>query len=140
MTVPTTAATATHGDLPESAARLEAFQVEPQAPPLEPDHVKQASSEQTTAETDRIADMDEFIKEVFIKVFIMNKADSMNRVLAPFPQPSTHKSPASETPAPAVPPAFRNQDPESAYDPIPDTSAQPDPDAAIDWLIRKKSR
>ena len=140
MTVPTTAATAAHGDLPESPARLEAFQVEPQAPPQEPDKLTQASSEQTTAETDRIADMDEFINEVFIKVFIMNKADSMTRVLDPLPQPSTHKSPASETPAPAVPPAFRNQDPESAHGPTPDTSAQPDPDAAIDWLIRKKSR
>jgi len=81
--------------------------------------------------------MDEFINEVFIKVFIMNKADSMTRVLDPFPQPSTHKSPASETPAPAVPPAFRNQDPESAHDPTPDTSAQPDPDAAIGFITPK---
>jgi hypothetical protein len=91
-------------------------------------------AEKTAAEYDRTPDMDEFIKEVFI----MDKADSMARALDPFPRPSTHKAPASETPA--VPPASRNQDPEPAYDPTQDPSAQPDPDAAIDWLIRKKSR
>ncbi len=136
VTVPSTAATEAHGDLPESAARLEAFPVEPQAPPLELDQLPQAPSEQTAAEPDRTADMDEFIKEVFI----MDKADSITRVLDPSPRPSAHKAPAPETPAPAVPPASRNQDHEPAYDPTPATSAQPDPDAVIDWLIRKKSR
>ena len=106
----------------------------PQAPPLEPGQAPQVPAEKTAAEYDRTPDMDEFIKEVFI----MDKADSMARALDPLPRPSTHKAPASETPA--VPPASRNQDPEPAYNPTQDTSAQPDPDAAIDWLIRKKSR
>ena len=108
----------------------------PQAPPLEPGQAPQVPAEKTAAEYDRTPDMDEFIKEVFI----MDKADSMARALDPFPRPSTHKAPAYETPAAAVPPASRNQDPEPAYDPTQDPSAQPDPDAAIDWLIRKKSR
>ena len=84
--------------------------------------------------------MDEFIKEVFIKVFIMDKADSITRVVDLSPRPSAHNAPAPETPAPAVPPASRNQDLDPAHDSTPDTSAQPDPDAVIDRLIRKKSR
>lgn len=140
MTVPSTAATEAHGDLPGSAARPEAFQAAPQAPPLKPGQVPQAPSEQTAAEPDRTADMDEFIKEVFIKVFIMDKADSIAPVPDPSPRPSAHKAPVPETPAPAVPPASRNQDPDPAYDPTPATSAQPAPDAVIDRLIRKKYR
>ena len=119
MTVPSTAATAA-----------------PQAPPLEPGQAPQPPAERNVAEHDRIPDMDEFIKEVFI----LDKADSMARAPDPFPRPSTHKAPVPETHAPAVPSASRNQDPEPVHDPSPDTSAQPDPDAAIDWLIRKKSR
>nr|WP_320017015.1 AAA family ATPase [uncultured Desulfobacter sp.] len=119
MTVPSSAATAA-----------------PQAPPLESGQAPQRPAERNVAEHDRTPDMDEFIKEVFI----LDKADSMARVPDPFPQPSTHKAVVPETQAPAVPSAPRNQDPEPVHNPTPDTSAQPDPDAAIDWLIRKKSR
>ncbi|MGM0654708.1 MAG: AAA family ATPase [Thermodesulfobacteriota bacterium] len=130
-TVPNIAAKAAHGDLPEPTAPLETSQAAPQVPPLERDQVPQAAAEQIAVERDKPADMDAFIKEVFI----IDKADSMARALDPSPPPSSHK-----TPVPAVPPASRHQSSEPAYDPTSATSVQPDPDAAIDWLIRKKSR
>jgi len=137
MTVPPPSATETQGDLSEAASGLEAFQAEHLIPSLEPSQVPPGPSEQTAAESDGSADMDKFIREVFI----IDKADSMVRALDPSPRLSAHKAPAPETPAPipAEAPASRYRNTEPVHDPTPTTSAQPDPDAVIDWLIRKKS-
>ncbi|WP_020587504.1 ExeA family protein [Desulfobacter curvatus] len=131
LSVPPPEATAAHGDLPGAGARLEAFQaesyepVESQAATLEPSKVSLLPSEQIVVKPRRSADMDAFIKEVFI----MHKADSMARVPDPSHQPSAHNVPASETPASGP-----------AHESVRASSAQPEPDAIIDWLIKEKSQ
>lgn len=151
LSVPTPAATAAHGDPPGVVARPEAFQtesyepVESQAAPLETSQVTLASSEQTAAKSNRTADMDAFIMDAFIKeVFILHKADFMARVPDPSPRLSAHNAPAPEMPSPvlAIPPASGHQAPEPEPEPesVRASSAQPDSNAIIDWLIIEKSR
>jgi len=142
ISVPPPVATAAHGDLSGAAVRQESFQAEPyeavdaQVAPLEPSRVPPESFEQIDAKPDRSADLNEFIKEVFI----MHKADSMTRVPDPAPRLPAHNAPTPDMsdPAPDVPPTFRHREPDP--DPAPVSAAQPDPDAIIDWLIEEKSR
>ena len=135
MTVPPPAVTESQGDLSEAASRLETFQAEHLISPLEPSQVPPIPPGRTAVEPEGTSDMDKFIRDVFI----MYKSNFIVRALDPPSRLSAHKAQIPETPASAVSPTSHYRDPEPAHGPVPATSAQPEPDAVIDWLIRKKS-
>ena len=109
----------------ESVPRQETFQASPQAPP--------APFEKIAAESVRSAEMDALVNEGFM----MHEFDSIPRGPDTSPQLTEHSAPAYETPTPppAVPPISARRD----SDPAPASTAQPDPEAIIDWLIKEKS-
>nr|WP_320194162.1 AAA family ATPase [uncultured Desulfobacter sp.] len=109
----------------ESVPRQETFQAAPQIPP-EP-------FGKIAAESVRSAEMDVLVNEDFM----MHESDSIARGPDTSTQLTEHNAPAYETstPPPVVPPISARRDP----DPGPASTAQPDPEAIIDWLIKEKS-
>ncbi len=124
--VPPPAARAVQGELAGTAVQQESFQLALQAP-LVPSGIKNAQS-------GRSADMDAFINEVFM----MHKADAINRDSDPSARLTASGAPALERPAssPAGPSASPSREPE----PVRVLTAQPDSDAIIDWLIEERKR
>lgn len=120
---------------PEAVVRRDVPQAESSAsvkssaPSIRFAQVPPAPAEQIPAKSRKTADMDAFIEEVFM----MHKSD-----IAAHDPDSSQRTPVPEMPAPvpAAPSASGYQDSESDRT----SAAQPDPDAVIDWLIRKKSR
>jgi len=138
------AATAFHGEPPAGVVRQEIHKTESHASvalsgsPITPAQVPSAPAEQIPVKSKRAADMDAFIEEVFM----MHKADIMVQApdASPLPPPPITPVRQKHLPVPVDPQAAGYQDSKSVHDSAGASSAPPDPDAVIDWLIREKSR
>ncbi|WDP89433.1 MAG: AAA family ATPase [Desulfobacter sp.] len=115
--------------------RPEEFQAEPYEPP-EPEKRPSPPIAPPAAEADEPSNMDKFIKEVFM----IKESSSISESPGAFPQTQAQKAPKPKHPEPEQVSAAD----ESPGIPKPETAppppSQPDPDAIIDWLIRKKGR
>jgi general secretion pathway protein A len=138
------AATAAHGEPPVGVVRQEIHKTESHASvalsaaPITPVQEPSAPAEQPPVKSKRAADMDAFVEEVFM----MHKADIMAQAPDASPLPSAPITPAPQKrlPVPVDPQTTGCQDSESAHESMGTSSAHPDPDAVIDWLIKEKSR
>nr|WP_319392717.1 AAA family ATPase [uncultured Desulfobacter sp.] len=137
-------ATAAHGEPPVGVVRQEIHKAESHASvvlsasPTTPAQMPSAPAEQLPVKSKRAADMDAFVEEVFM----MHKADIMVQAPDVSPLPPAPVAPVRQKhlPVPVDPQSTGYRDSESVHESAGASSAQPDPDAVIDWLIREKSR